>query len=65
MLLQGFNVRASGELWLKHSVEACAYPIIITLSTNGSPDVITGVLSAPLPAVHTYSHPAPYFLMAV
>jgi hypothetical protein len=45
---QRLNVRASGELWLKHSVEACAYPIIITLSTNGSPDVISGVLSAPL-----------------
>lgn len=43
---QRLNVRASGELWLKHSVEACAYPIIIILSTNGSPDPVTGVCCA-------------------
>ena len=45
---QRLNVRASGELWLKHSVEACAYPIIIILSTNGSPDPVTGTSFSPV-----------------
>lgn len=39
---QRLNVRAAKELWLKHSVEACAYPIIIILATNGTPDPVTG-----------------------
>lgn len=39
---QRLDVRAAKELWLKHSVEACAYPIIIILATNGTPDPVTG-----------------------